>query len=331
MADDFLHLSPEEQADIIQTCAAKLGRRPEHLEKDVWICWVLQNLYGMPHCLPMAFKGGTSLSKVFDAIRRFSEDVDITIDYRALDATTDPFAPELSKTQQKKFSEALKARLKAHTHDVVLPYFGNLLAPIAKRENPIELSENGESMRIYYPSVFRDGEAVLVEFGGRNTIEPNEEYSLRPYIAADINELEFPSAKVRVLSPLRTFWEKATLIHVECYRPEPRMDANRLSRHWSDLAVLADHDIGKRSVSDRAMLADVVKHKKVFYYTAHANYDACLAGELRLAPEGELLDALNTDFGQMTEDKMFDVEPPSFDRIVSRLKALEREINGRDR
>jgi hypothetical protein len=109
------------------------------------------------------------------------------------------------------------------------------------------------------------------------------------------------------------------------------MDANRLSRHWSDLAVLADHDIGKRSVSDRAMLADVVKHKKVFYYTAHANYDACLAGELRLAPEGELLDALNTDFGQMTEDKMFDVEPPSFDRIVSRLKALEREINGRDR
>jgi hypothetical protein len=329
--DDFLRLSAEEQAGIIQTCAARLGRRPEHLEKDVWICWVLQNLFGMPQCLPMAFKGGTSLSKVFDAIRRFSEDVDVTINYRALDATVDPFASELSKTQQKKFSETLKARLKEHTHDIVLPYFASLLAPIAKRENPIELSDDGESLRIYYPSVFGDGEMVLVEFGGRNTIEPNEEYSLRPYIAAEIKDLEFPSAKVRVLSPLRTFWEKATLIHVECYRPEPRMDANRMSRHWSDLAVLADHDIGKRSVSEHALLADVVKHKKVFFYSAHANYDACLTGELRLAPEGALLDALKADFRKMIEAKMFDVAPPSFDTIVSRLKGLEREINERDR
>ncbi|MGA7925195.1 MAG: nucleotidyl transferase AbiEii/AbiGii toxin family protein [Candidatus Sulfotelmatobacter sp.] len=76
MAEDFLHLSAEEQANIIQTCAAKLGRRPEHLEKDVRICWVLRNLFGMPQRFRMAFKGGTSLSKVFDAIRRFSEDVD---------------------------------------------------------------------------------------------------------------------------------------------------------------------------------------------------------------------------------------------------------------
>jgi hypothetical protein len=212
-----------------------------------------------------------------------------------------------------------------------LPYFENLLVPIAKRKKSIELSEDGESMRIYYPSVFRDGEMVLVEFGGRNTIEPNEEYSLRPYIAAEVKELEFPSAKVRVLSPLRTFWEKATLIHVECYRPEPRMDANRLSRHWSDLAVLADHEIGKRSVSDRAMLTDVVKHKKVFFYSAHANYDACLSDELRLVPDGALLDVLNTDFGRMIDDKMFDVAPPGSDTIVSRLKALEREINGRGR
>jgi hypothetical protein len=172
---------------------------------------------------------------------------------------------------------------------------------------------------------------VLVEFGGRNTIEPNEEYSLRPYIAAEVKELEFPFAKVRVLSPLRTFWEKATLIHVECYRPKPRMDSNRLSRHWSDLAVLADHEIGKRSVSDRVMLTDVVKHKKVFFYSAHANYDACLSGELRLAPDGALLDVLNADFGKMIDDKMFDVAPPGFDTIVSRLKALEREINGRGR
>jgi hypothetical protein len=204
--EDFLQLSADEQADIINTCAAKLGRRPEHLEKDVWICWVLRNLFGMPQSLPMAFKGGTSLSKVFDAIRRFSEDVDVTIEYKALDASIDPFAPELSKSQQKKFSETLRARLKEHTYATVLPHFEKLLAPIAKREKAIELSEDGESMRIYYPSVFRDGETVLVEFGGRNTTEPNEEFSLRPYLAEEMKQLEFPSAKVRVLSPVLTFW-----------------------------------------------------------------------------------------------------------------------------
>lgn len=331
MSEAFLHLPRDEQANIFEACTSKLGRRPEHLEKDVWICWALQSLFAMPQSLPMAFKGGTSLSKIFDAIRRFSEDVDVTIDYRALDATVDPFAPDLSKTTQKKFSENLKARVKQHTHDVVLPYFAKLLDPFATRREPIELSEDGESMRIYYPSVYGNGENVLLEFGGRNVVDPSEQHFIRPYIAQEIKELDFPTASVRVLSPVRTFWEKATLIHVECHRPEPRVDASRLSRHWSDLAVLADHEIGKRSLSDRSLLAEVVKHKKVFFHTATANYDACLGGGLRLVPDAALLSALGTDFGQMVRAGMFDIEPPAFDKIVSRLQVLEREINGRDR
>ena len=80
MPEAFVQLPFDEQASILQTCAGKLGRRPEHLEKDVWICWVLQALFTMPNRLPMAFKGGTSLSKVYGAIRRFSEDVDVTVD-----------------------------------------------------------------------------------------------------------------------------------------------------------------------------------------------------------------------------------------------------------
>ena len=224
------------------------------------------------------------------------------------------FAAGLSKTAQKKFSETLKARLIEHTHDVILPFFEGLLTPVGKRERALELSKDGERVRIYYPSVFRDGENVLVEFGGRNVTEPNEEHSIRPYIAEEVKDLEYPCAKVRVLSPLRTFWEKATMIHVECNRPKPRMDADRLSRHWSDLAALADHEIGKRSVADRKLLADVVKHKKVFFYSAHANYDACLRGKLRLAAGGPLLEALKADFEQMVGNGMFDVEPPSFDR-----------------
>ena len=90
MSEAFLYLSAEEQADILQTYAGKLGRRAEHLEKDVWICWVLQGLFGMPGRLPMAFKGGTALSKVHGAIGRFSEDVDGTVEYISLDKSIDP-------------------------------------------------------------------------------------------------------------------------------------------------------------------------------------------------------------------------------------------------
>lgn len=327
MPEEFLRLTPEEQADILQTCAAKLGRRPQHLEKDVWICWVLQNLFSMPGGLPMAFKGGTSLSKVFDAISRFSEDIDVSIDYRALDNTIDPFAPGISKTAQKKLSQILKARLKDHANKIILPYFEKLTKLHSKFEKPIELSEDGETMRIYCPTVFEKGESVLVEFGGRNVVEPSEEHAIHPYVANEVKDLVFPAAQVRVLSPSRTFWEKATLIHVECHRADPKKKADRLSRHWYDLAMLADHEIGKQSVADRELFADVVRHKKFFYYSAYAHYDACLSGGLRLVAERPLLDALEIDFKRMIEGGMFDTPPPKFEEIGKRLEALQKEIN----
>ncbi len=107
MPEAFLQLSPDEQASILQTSAGKLGRRAEYLEKDVWICRVLQALFTMPGRLPMAFKGGTSLSKVYAAIRRFSEDVDVTVDYKSLDQSIDPFGAKTSRTAKEKFTELL--------------------------------------------------------------------------------------------------------------------------------------------------------------------------------------------------------------------------------
>ncbi len=121
MPEAFLHLPANDQAEILQTCAGKLGRRPEHLEKDVWICRVLQGLFTMPGRLPMAFKGGTSLSKVYAAIQCFSEDVDVTVDYKSLDQSIDPFDPKVSPTAQSKYTATLKARLADHTKNAIRP------------------------------------------------------------------------------------------------------------------------------------------------------------------------------------------------------------------
>lgn len=329
MPNAFLQLSPDEQASIFQTCAGKLGRRPEHLEKDVWICWVLQALFTMPRRLPMAFKGGTSLSKVYSAIRRFSEDVDITVDYKSLDQSIDPFDAKTSRTAKNNYSDRLRSKLEEHTKNVVRPHFEKLVDQL--REKPpkaISISDDGEKLFIPYPSRFSAHESVFLEFGGRNVIAPGEEHTLKPYISVELPELHFPRATVCVLSPARTFWEKATLIHVACNRADPKLDADRQSRHWHDLAVLADHKIGEAAIADRKLLEDVVRHKSVFFHASYAKYDACLSAGLRLIPTTALLQALRIDYEKMIANAMFEGEPPSFDSIIDRLKMLEKQING---
>lgn len=335
MPESFLHLEREEQSQIYRALAPQLARSPVVLEKDVWVCWVLQTLFTMPDRLPMAFKGGTSLSKVFGAIARFSEDVDITLDYRGsgLDDTFDPFAENVSRSRLKKFSESLRSFVCDHAHSVVAPHFQKMLADEFDADAfQLEVSDDGEQMRVHYQSVLETpgdyvGNSVLIEFGGRNITEPNEEHEVRPDIAEHVAELDFPRSTVSVLSPARTFWEKATLMHVECQREVFRTGAERLSRHWYDLAMLADIEHGQAAVADRALLADVVKHKKVFYNASYANYDACLTGQLRLIPEDAALAALRDDYQRMIGAGMFIGEPPAFDAVIDRLRALETTIN----
>lgn len=333
MPETFLHLDHREQSQIYRALAPQLARTPIVLEKDVWVCWVLRTLFTMPGKLPMAFKGGTSLSKVFGAIARFSEDVDITLDYRGLDDSLDPFAEGVSRTRLKKFSEDLKSFVRSHTRNVVIPHFQAMLATEFDVSTfSLETSDDGEQIRLRYPSALEAssgyiGSSVLIELGGRNITEPSEEHDVRPDIATHLPELDFPLATVSVLSPARTFWEKATLMHVECQRDEFRTGAERLSRHWYDLAQLADQAYGQTALADKALLKDVVKHKKVFYNASYANYDACLSGELRLIPNDFALTALRDDFQRMVSAGMFMGEPPTFDTIISRLRTLETEIN----
>lgn len=333
MAESFLQLDAREQSQIYRALAPHLLRAPVVLEKDVWVCWVLQTLFTMPERFPMAFKGGTSLSKVFRAIARFSEDVDITLDYRGLDSSFDPFAEDISKSQLKKFSEALKSFVRDHVHGVVASYLQHRVATeFGGSHHKIEISDHGEQLRLHYATVLDApgdyvGNSVLIEFGGRNITEPNEEHEVRPDIAEHVPDLDFPTPRVIVLSPARTFWEKATLMHVECHRGEFRASASRLSRHWYDLAMLADLPIGEIALERRDLLANVVKHKKVFYSAAYANYDACLGGQMRLLPDDAVLSALSEDFRRMIDAGMFIGEPPSFATIVERLRVLETVIN----
>ncbi|ONF43306.1 nucleotidyl transferase [Marinobacter lutaoensis] len=333
MAEAYLKLPEADQKDILQGAAAELGRQATVLEKDIWVCWILQTLFSIPDAHPMAFKGGTSLSKVYGAIDRFSEDVDITLDYRHFEADFDPFADGISNTKIKKFSNRLKDYVKGYANGTVIPFLRAELdkLPTAERHT-IEVDETGEKIWVSFPSVTEEPDdylkpQVLIELGGRNVIDPNERHTISPYVAALTTELDYPTSEVVVLSPERTFWEKATLIHVECNRGQLKENAERLSRHWYDLVMLSRHTSGQAAVQNRDLFEDVVRHKKVFFKASYANYDACLENQLQLLPEDETLDGLRADYEKMIGAGMMYQAPPTFDEIVESIRQLEQDIN----
>lgn len=175
MPDNFFALSPEIQYTILDAAATKLNLKARIIEKDIWICWVLQKLFTLP--IAMAFKGGTSLSKAYNLINRFSEDVDVTIDYRELLPPVD-LSKEISKSALKKLREQLEGKVKERAQNKILPF----LSECIKNDFPsqifnLDLSDDGEKLRVHYPTLFDSGEGylqtnVLIEFGGCNSFSP---------------------------------------------------------------------------------------------------------------------------------------------------------------
>lgn len=320
-------------ADLLRSLAPVMGRRAELLEKDIWLCQVLGTLFQLPCRKPMAFKGGTSLSKVYQAIDRFSEDIDVTVDYRSLVADAPDLESITSNSQRSKLSEALKATLATHVLDELVPALRDALAAaVPNHPASIEVSDDAEKLWVFYPSVVENTDAyvrssILIEFGGRNSTLPQSTRVIRPDIADYVPDLALPEAQVVVLSAARTFWEKVTLIHVECHRPHLKMGADRLSRHWYDLARLADHEVKQQAMQDGELLRDVLRIKEAFYRSSLSHYDQCAAGALRLIPDEPLLAALRQDYQGMLAAQMFYGETLGFDAIVERLRGLQADIN----
>ena len=331
--EHYFDLPVSDQADLLQSLAPVMGRRAEILEKDIWLCQVLDILFQLPCRRPMAFKGGTSLSKVYKAIDRFSEDIDVTVDYRSLVVDAPELESITSNSQRSKLSDALKAALTTHVMDELVPALRSMLASaLPTQATSIEVSDDAEKLWVFYPSAVENTDSyvrpsILIEFGGRNSTLPQSTLVVTPDIAEHVPDLALPTAQVSVLSAARTFWEKATLIHVECHRPSLRHSAERLSRHWYDLARLADHEVGQQALRDSALLRDVLRIKETFYRSGFSHYDRCIAGGLRLIPDELLLDALRQDYEAMLAAQMFYGETLTFERIVERLRDLEAEIN----
>lgn len=335
MAERFLRLCDVERAEALGVAAFGSGRPADLLEKDVWVVWALDALFQSPHGEYLRFKGGTSLSKVYGVIARFSEDIDVTYDIRALlpDLTgVDDDPLPASRSQEKKWTEAVRRRLPEWVRDSALPLVQHRLA---EEEAPAEARVEDDRLYIRYsratdPATDYVRPEVMVEFGARSTGEPAHARDVTCDASRYLQDLQFPTARPLVMDAERTFWEKATAVHVFCF--QGRLRGERYARHWYDLVRLDDAGIADTALAHRELARVVARHKGWFFAARDASggwvdYEAAVHGGLRLVPEGAALSALEQDYALMIQAGLLEEGAPSFDEIIRRCRALEERAN----
>lgn len=329
-------MTASERAEIFSETAARKDVADAIVEKDYWVCWVLMHLFTIDAFDGrLLFKGGTSLSKVFHAINRFSEDLDLAVDYAALGFTgvRDPRQEGISKTRRTAILEEMLEACRNYVSGAFLETLGARFREVLG-DGGWNLAVSGQDPNIVefaYPRAISGGLSyitpqVVLELGTHAEFVPHDRFQIRSFVAE-----EFPAViaqadiDVTALLAKRTFWEKVTILHAEYHRPAEKPLPPRYSRHYYDVAQLARGAIRDEALADRALLADVVRHKQTFYPSAWARYDLAHPGSLHLIPQSARVTTLQRDYRHMGQ--MIFGEPPDFGAIMQDLQQLEREIN----
>jgi len=342
--DELAKLSAADRRDLFTASAAKRGFNVIIIEKDFWACWVLKQLFGLHDpSAGLVFKGGTSLSKVWGVIDRFSEDVDLSFDRSDLGfgGDSDPAKAGSTKKRDRQLEE-LSAACGAMIRDQFVPRlneaFPIVLGSAAGSDWRLEIDPDDEqSVLFHYPaSAPRDpgNEAaylrpfVKLELGARGEHWPSEEAEIRPFAAEDFpTAFRSPAGRVKVVSAERTFWEKATILHSWYHAGPDRPLRDRQSRHFYDVFKLFQSPLGKKAVADLELLQSVARHKSVFFASAWARYDLAVHGTLRLVPPDFRLPELERDYAFMRSEMIFG-DAPTLPQIIEVLREIERQVNG---
>jgi hypothetical protein len=336
MPDSIFSLSARDRADFFQAAVARVGRTAILLEKDVWVVWALRALFEDPVGAHLVFKGGTSLSKAHRLIERFSEDVDLTYDIRELAGDLLPRAPggevldiPATPSQVRRIRAIVDERLPAWVRDIVAPIIQARLERDGAQAT-IEIAGSNLSIRYAQQDHGQVKSAVLLEFGARATGEPADVHDIACDSAAAGLDIDLPTARPRVMKAERTFWEKATAVHVFCRSGDPVGDHK--ARHWYDLERLHANGVAGRAIADASLAAQVATHKRAFFRerdTAGAwiDYHAAVGGGLQLVPVGPHLAELEADYAAMQTDGLLPVDALTFARLMQRCGEVERAAN----
>jgi hypothetical protein len=324
--DRVATMPANERAELIRLASDRLGgdMPPAVVEKDFWVCWVLNRLFRAPDTSrKILLKGGTSLSKVFGLIERFSEDVDLILDWREV---TDEEPTDIrSVSKQDRFNKALLARAHEYLRETFLPEVQSLVSDVCEAT----IEDNPEIIKVKYPAAYRSDylrPEIQLEVGPLASWVPYSEYEVTPYAAEALPDaFEHARCTVRAIKAERTFWEKITILHHEAHRPEGNAQPKGYSRHYYDVCRMAGSDVKDAAFADTALLAAVVSFKDKFYHRGWARYDLAKPGTMKLTPQDHVMVQVEKDYEQMRF--MIFGERPEFSDMMVEIQSLEDAIN----
>lgn len=330
----FLELSADERRLYIDQAATQRNLSGVILEKDFWVSWLLAILFNSKFAVSLVFKGGTSLSKVFGVIDRFSEDIDLSLSPEFLKLP----AAGTSRNQSNKWMKRAEAACSEAVKSVIAPRLEqDVTATIGTGRGPwfeyvTDPGTNSPVLLFHYPTTQPPGfdylqRTVKLEFGSLTDQRPIGRHPVQPLLA-DILPSAFTDwqCEVVALELTRSFWEKATILHAEYYRPAEKPTPDRFSRHYADTAALAARPEALQAVEQHDLRGRVVAWKGQFFGSAWARYDLAQPGTFRLVPPASRVSRLRRDYEAMRD--MYLGEPMPFDEVLVALEDLEQRING---
>lgn len=336
--DVFLTHSSTERRRLCEAAGEKLGLQAASIEKDFWVCWTLRELFALTEIeAHLTFKGGTSLSKCWKLIQRFSEDVDVVIDRNVLGFGGDN-APEIARSQKQR--EKRLENLRKACQDIIRRRLQPALENGFREKLPKGLEwkmtadpddDDHQTILFQYPSVFPFGgylrPVVKIELGARSDTEPSMTPSIQPYLAEALPaEFKGGTFTLRAVAPERTFWEKAMLLHEESFRTDYAGPKARLARHYYDLWCLIRDGIGEKAFLNKELFARVAAHRAIFFRKRKEAQESLRPGSLRLLPPKNWRNAWKQDYEAMRE-AMFFGDTPDFAEILRVVGDFEYRFN----
>ncbi len=336
--ETFFSLNKRGKESLIEQVVADLEHPPVQLEKDIWVVETLKILFASDLGQDLVFKGGTSLSKIYKVIRRFSEDIDVTVDIRRL-------LPEETRESDIPVSRNQAERWKKKIREIELPAVITAeIVPELEANLPdgvrIDCDLSKGVVSVDYTSLaitparrvtgiepYIDT-SVRVELGGFSSGKPSHiKRAVTDAAASGIVGVELPEVDVNVMAIERTFWEKATLAHVACVKGSN--DWRRYARHWHDLSQIFRSAYWADCLRADDVADIVATVKQNFYRENPVNYPEIVTNGIRIVPDGDNLEKLRRDYQVMVDSGMLDKPVISIEDVLSDCYEIETALNSR--
>ncbi|NOZ35744.1 MAG: nucleotidyl transferase AbiEii/AbiGii toxin family protein [Chlorobi bacterium] len=322
----WLNLNKNRQKELFEQLSFRTGILPQAIEKDAWVTLILRMLFSSEISEQLIFKGGTSLSKVYELIQRFSEDIDISINREFLGFTGDLTKGEIRKLRRKSHDFTLNEMTKTIENQLNDYQISNDKYEIIVENTKIS-DQDPETIQINYQSVFNEigylPKRVLIEIGARSSTEPFERKQIKSLIDAHytdtkITEREF---EVRVIRPEKTFLEKLILLHEEFTKPIEKIRHFRMSRHFYDIAQIIETEYGKNALQDKKLFEQIIKHREKFTPIKTVDYTKLELKKLKIFPDDKILELYEKDYNQMQESMIYG-KKQEFNEIIELIKKI---------